>query len=293
VGSFVVGVTIRVPRAPVPGENLVGSGLDLGAGGKGTNQAIGAARLGAQVQLLACLGDDLFAGMAEALYAKEGIDTAHIHRIPDASTSVGFVTLFPSGENTIVVDLGANLHMTPAHVDAFRPALEAADLVMLQLETPDAVTARTLTLCRAIGVPILLNPAPARALDPAWLPLAEIITPNQTEARLLLGLAPDDPTPTEELARRLLEQGARNVIITLGQAGALLATPSRFTSIPTPHVRAVDVTGAGDAFNAALAVGLAGGASLADAAHIAARAGAYATQHLGVIDGLPYASTDF
>ncbi len=287
VGSFVVGMTIRVPRSPVLGENLVGDGFDLGPGGKGTNQAIAAVRQGADVTLLACIGDDLFASIALDLYASEGIDQSHIHRMPQAHTSVGFVTLLPSGDNTIVVDLGANLMMTPAHVDALLPALRHADLVMMPLETPDAVVFRTLELCQGCAARTLLNPAPARRLDPAWLSLIDILTPNETEIRLLQGLAPDDPTPTEELAERLLEQGARCVVVTLGKAGALIVTPEGQETVATPSVSPVDVTGAGDSFNAALAVGLRGGESLTTAAQRAAYAGAYATGHLGVIDGLP------
>jgi ribokinase len=142
VGSFVVGLTIRAPRMPVLGENLVGDQFDLGPGGKGTNQAIAAARLGAEVGLLACIGDDLFANMALELYHHEKISLEHIHRIPGVNTGVGFVTLLPSGENWIVVELGANLHMQPTQVEAAEAQIACSDLVLCQFETPTVATAR-------------------------------------------------------------------------------------------------------------------------------------------------------
>lgn len=287
VGSFVVGLTIRTPRLPVLGENLVGQDFDLGPGGKGTNQAIAAARLGAMVTLLACLGDDMFAQIALDLYRLEGIDPTHIHHIAGAHTGVGFVTLLPSGENMIVVDPGANLSMTPVHVDALRPEFGRADIVMLQLEVPDPVVEHTLKLSQEAGVRTLLNPAPGRRLDQAWLPMIDVLTPNESELRLLVGLPPDDPTPTEELAQLLHSQGARHIVVTRGARGALVVSAHGCTAIPTPYVQPVDVTGAGDSFNAALAVGLACGQSLIDAVQDGVYAGAYATLHLGVINGLP------
>ncbi|MEZ4835133.1 MAG: ribokinase [Caldilineaceae bacterium] len=185
VGSFVVGLTLRVPRPPHVGESLVGDSFDFGPGGKGTNQAVAAARLGAHVDLLAAVGDDLFADVAFDLFAQEGLPTDHIQRVDGINTGVGFVTLLPSGENWIVVDLGANLHVTAQHVDAFAKRIAAADLVLCQLEVTDDVLARTLGLARQHGVFTVLNPGPARTLPPSLLQHVDLLTPNQTEARVL------------------------------------------------------------------------------------------------------------
>ncbi len=288
VGSFVVGLTIRVPRLPVLGESLLGDEFDLGPGGKGTNQAIAAARLGADVSLLACVGDDLLAQVARDTFRQEGIDPEHIHTIPDVNTAVGVVHLLPEGENCIVGHLGANIHMRPEHVDAAEDRIAESDMVLTQFEAPAEVIRRALELGRKHGVTTLWNPAPAQAVAPDLLTLADILTPNQTELRILQGLPPDDPTPDEELAQHLLDSGVRRLVITRGKEGALLVAPDGTAHIPSSaDISAVDETGAGDSFNAALAVGLAEGLELPQATARACYAGAYAVQHLGVIDGLP------
>lgn len=286
VGSFVVGLTLRVPRPPHVGESLVGDSFDFGPGGKGTNQAVAAARLGAAVDLLAAVGNDLFAGVAFDLLQAEGLAADHVHRMPGINTGVGFVTLLPSGENWIVVDLGANLHLTAAHVDAFAERIAAADLLLCQLEVTDEVLVRALALARDRGVFTVLNPGPARTLPPSILQHVDLLTPNQTEARVLLGLPPDDATPTDVLARRLIGLGVKQVVVTLGKDGALIVDEHSAEAIPAIAVTAVDSTGAGDAFNAAIAVALAEGKSLSEAVQLARYAGAYAVTRLGVIDGL-------
>ncbi len=287
IGSFVVGQTIRVPRLPALGESLVGDSFDLGPGGKGSNQAIAAARLGAQVEMLACIGDDMFAGMVEPLYAQEGIATRHLHRLSGAKTGVAFINVLPSGENWITVDPGANLLMSAAHVEAIDALIATSDVVMAQLETATPAVAKAMQLGRKHGVLTVLNPAPARALPPDLLANVDLLTPNQTETRILQGLAPDDPTPTPELARRLLAVGVKRIVVTQGAQGALIVTPDTLIHVPSATIQAVDVTGAGDSFNAALAVALGEGLALPDAVQRACYAGAYTARHLGVIPGLP------
>lgn len=287
VGSYVEALTIRVPRLPALGESLVGDGVDMGPGGKGSNQAIAAARLGADVRLLACIGDDVFGERALRLYADEGLDTAHIHRIAGAASGVGFVNVLPSGENWITVDMGANLRMTPQHVADCAALIGECDILMAQFEAPAETVAAALALGKALGALTLLNPAPARAADPAMLANVDILTPNASEARLLLGLPPDADVATAELAQRLLDYGVGSVVITQGERGALIVDAAGATQIPAIPIQAVDVTGAGDSFNAALAVSLGDGLNLADAARVAVRAGAYTAMRLGVIAGLP------
>ena len=286
VGSYNTGLTIRVPRVPALGESLVGDSFDMGPGGKGSNQAIGAARLGADVRMLICLGDDIFAANALQLYRREGIATDLVHQIADASSGIGFVNILPSGENWITVDLGANLLLTPQHVRACANEIGASDILMTQLEIPLETACEALRLGKAQGALTILNPAPAQSVERHHLADVDILTPNASEARILLGLPPDDPSPPLELAQRLLEMGAGKVVVTLGDEGALIVGDEA-RHVPAIPIRAVDVTGAGDSFNAALAVSLGEGLALEDAVHVAVRAGAYTALRLGVIDGLP------
>jgi ribokinase len=287
VGSFVVGLTIRVPRPPVLGEGIIGDLFDLGPGGKGTNQAVAAARQGALVDLVACVGDDIFAEIAFRLYRQEHISLDHIYRIPDVNTGVGFVTLLPSGENSIVGHLGANMHMRPEHVDAAESLIAQSDVVMTQYEVPFATVARAMELGRKHKKLTIWNPAPAKSFARDMLKSVDLLTPNESEARILLGLPPDDPTPTAELARGLLDLGVRRVVVTLGKRGSMIVTSRGSELVPPLAIKAVDATGAGDSFNAALAVRLARGMDLRDAAREANCAGAYTCMHLGVINGLP------
>ena len=288
VGSFVVGITIRVPRMPVIGEGLIGDQFDLGPGGKGTNQAIAAARLGAEVNLLACVGEDLLAQVAFDTFEKEGVSLDHIHQVPGVNTAVGVVHLIPSGDNWIVGHLGANLKMNPEQVDAAEDLIARSDVVLTQYEVPIEVVERAMALGRRHGIRTIWNPAPALPVESAIFREVDVLTPNETEVRILLDLPPDDPTPTPELGRRLLDRGVSQLLVTLGEKGSLLVTPDGVEEVQAVSgVRAIDVTGAGDAFNAALAVSLGEGEELADAVRRANAAGAFAVQHLGVIDGLP------
>ncbi len=287
VGSYVTGLTIRVPRMPALGESLVGDAFDMGPGGKGSNQAIAAARLGADVRLLVCLGDDIFAEQALRLYRREGIATDLVHQMAGTSSGIGFVNILPSGENWISVDLGANRLMRPRHVRDCAGAISSSDILMTQLEIPLETALAALRLGKENGALTILNPAPAQAIERGQLAHVDILTPNASEARILLGLPPDEPSPPLELARQLRNFGAETVVLTLGENGALIVSGTATAPIPAFPIQAVDVTGAGDSFNAALAVSLGAGRPLEEAARRAAKAGAYTARYLGVIDGLP------
>ena len=256
VGSFVVGLTIRVLRMPVIGEGLI--------------------------------GDDLLSKMAFDTFQKEGISLDHIHRIEGVNTAVGVVHLIPSGDNWIVGHLGANLEMQTEHVDAAEDLIAGSDLLLSQFEVPFPVVQRAMALARKHGVQTVWNPAPAQTGSTEILQHVDVLTPNETEVRILLDRPPDDSTPTLELAQKLLGEGVSCLVVTLGEKGSLVVTPEEATTVPAvPNIKAVDVTGAGDSFNAALAVSLAEGKPLSDAVQLANYAGAFAVQHLGVIDGLP------
>src|SRR5262249_38792944 len=214
VGSFAVGMTIRAPRFPVKGETLLGSDFDMGPGGKGSNQAVGAARLGADSHFVGLIGEDMFGNMGVRLYQQEGVQTEHLRRTSERNTGVGFITLNAAGDNQIVLDMGANELLTQAHVDAAEGLIAQSDVVLTVLEIPPATAARAMELAQRHHVTAILNPAPAQALDPAFLAHVDVLTPNESELRILLGLAPDDPTDTLELAGRLRHLGVRNIVVT-------------------------------------------------------------------------------
>lgn len=288
VGSFAVGLTLRAPRFPVKGETLIGSDFDMGPGGKGSNQAVGAARLGAESHLVAVIGQDLFGDLAVQLYRDEGVGTEFLRRTAERHTGVGFITLNAAGDNHIVLDMGANHLLSPADVDRAEARLAASDVVLSVLEISLETVAHALALARRHGVTTVLNPAPAQPLPDELLRHVDVLTPNESELRLLLGLAPDDPADTVALAGRLQQRGVRQLVVTRGERGALIVTADgHVEAVPGRPVEVVDTTGAGDAFTCALAVALAEGQALPAAVRFAAAAGALACTALGVIPALP------
>lgn len=287
VGSYGVGMTMRMPRLPVAGETLLGGEYRSGHGGKGSNQAVAASRLGAEVTLLTAVGDDAIGRAAREMWAAEGVDATATITAP-AATMVGMILVEPSGENRIVIATGALDHLTPRHVQDFAPQLAAADIAVVSLEIPMATAVAALRAAHEAGTRTLLNPAPAQPIpDEAWSNV-DLLTPNRTEAAILLGLPPDAAGPAEELARQLHERGGATIVLTLGAEGALICDAGGLTPVAAvPPAEVVDTTGAGDAFTAALAVELAGGGSVPGAVAFAARVGAFAVAHHEVFPGLP------
>lgn len=286
VGSFAVGMTLRTGRMPLFGETLVGRDFDMGPGGKGSNQAVGAARLGARSSFAGIIGHDKLAEIALDLYAAEGVDTTFLKQTTDMATGVGFIILNEAGENGIILDMGANQLMDAAFVDGLAAQIAASDVVMSVLELPVPAAAHAMALGRRHGVRTILNPAPATRLDDAVLANVDYLTPNETELRILMGLPPDDLTPTIDLAHRLQRRGVGTLIVTQGEKGALVITDEDNVEVPGVPVPVVDTTGAGDAFNSGLAVALAEGRNLLDAVRYANCAGALACTRLGVIPAL-------
>lgn len=288
VGSYAVGLTIRTDVFPIPGETRLGSGFEEGPGGKGSNQAIGLARLGAGVSFVGCVGDDRFGREALELLAREGVDTGSVRVVDRVPTGVGFIVLDADGNNLIVLDPGANGRLDGALVrEALAGSIGAGDLVLTQLEISEAAAAAALGAGRAAGATTVLNPAPARVLDAATLAAVDVLSPNETELRILSGLDPDASADDAVLAEGLLARGVGAVVVTRGSAGALVVTRDGSRSIAAPRVEVVDSTGAGDAFNAALAARLLTGDSIADAAAWAVAAGALACTRSGVVPSLP------
>lgn len=289
VGSYGVGLTMRVGRAPEAGETLTGGVFSSGHGGKGSNQAVAAARLGADVALLTAVGRDAFGDGARELWTAEGVDCDHVVTA-DASTMVGVILVDHTGENRIVIAPGALEELSPTDVDAFSESIAAADLLVTGFEIPVEVARRALEIARRHGVRTLLNPAPAPAdpLDADLWTLVDVVTPNQTEAGRLTG---ESGLASAEACASAIRQRFEGVtIITLGGDGCLVDEPGQgYVRVPAvrPH-RVVDTTGAGDAFTGALAVALARGDELRDAVRFAAAAGAHAVGIAEVIPSLPH-----
>jgi ribokinase len=268
---------------PVFGETLIGADFDMGPGGKGSNQAVGTSMLGAESYFAGIIGDDKLAEIAIELYAEKGVDTTHLKHTTEVSTGVGFIILNAAGENGIILDMGANELMDATFVDTVEEQIARSDVVMSVLELPVEAAARAMELGKKHGVLTILNPAPATELDDTVLRNVDYLTPNETELRILIGLPPDDPTPTADLAQTLRELGVGNLVVTLGEKGALVMTDQGARQVPGVKVDVVDTTGAGDAFNSGLAVALAEGKDLIQAVRFAACAGAIACTKLGVI----------
>ncbi len=286
IGSFAVGLTIRTTHVPIFGETLIGSDFDMGPGGKGSNQAVGAARLGAAAYFAGIIGDDKLGEIATDLYAQEGVNTTYLQKTTQMATGVGFIILNRAGQNGIILDMSANKLMDAAFVDKVEAQIARSDIVMTVLEIPVEAAARAMELGRKHNVRAILNPAPATKLDDAILKNVDYLTPNETELRILRGLSPDDPTPNGELAQQLRQRGVGNLIVTMGEKGAMILTDDYIQEIPGATVEVVDTTGAGDAFNSGLAVALAEGKALVEAVKYANCAGAIACTKLGVIPAL-------
>jgi ribokinase len=291
VGSFAVGMFIRTSRMPVFGETLVGSDFEMGPGGKGSNQAVGVARLGAESCFANIIGNDKLGEIATSMYAKEDVDTHFLEKTDKMATGVGFIILNEAGENGIILDMGTNKLVDTDFVDRVEEQISKSDIVMTVLEIPVEAAARAMELGRKHGVPTILNPAPATELSDNVLKNVNYLTPNETELRILMGLAPDDPTPTTELANELRRKGVENLIVTMGEKGALVLSGENMTEVPGADVLVVDTTGAGDAFNAGLAVTIAQGWELVEAVKFANCSGALTCTKLGVIPALSERST--
>jgi ribokinase len=287
VGSFAVGLTIRAPKLPIFGETMLGSDFDMGPGGKGSNQAVATARLGANSALLAILGTDKLAGIATDLYAAEGVDASLVTSRSERGTGVGFIILNDKGENFIILDMGANELMDERSVEAGAARIARSDVVMTVLEIPTAAATRAMALGRLHGAKTILNPAPARPLPDDIFALVDYLTPNESELRVLLGLPPDDPRSSRELAKELRRRGARTVVVTLGRTGALILNDEMDVVVPAVQVEVTDTTGAGDAFNSGFAVAMAEGRSIVDAVRFGVVCGGLACTKLGVIPSLP------
>jgi ribokinase len=284
VGSVNADLVIGVDRRPAPGETVLGSDLATYPGGKGANQAVAAARLGARTGILGRIGDDGHGGLLRDALAAAGVDLGHLTVTPGPS-GVALITVDTGGDNSIIVSPGANARLVPSDVEAAREMLAGASVVSFQLEIPLETVAAAARTAADAGARVVLNLSPPAELPADVLALCDPLVVNEHEAAFLLGRRGEPAA----MAAELLRQGPRSVLVTLGADGALAADASGVTAIASPKVDAVDTTGAGDAFTAALCLRLARGDGLAVAARYAARVGAAAVRKQGAQSSYPSA----
>ena len=284
IGSFNADLTSYMDRMPRPGETVTGRRFVTGPGGKGSNQAVAAARLGAEVTFVGRIGQDVFASIALDCWKEAGINTDYVIQDPEHATGVAPIFVDETGENSIVVVLGANLFVSREDVDAAAEVIAGADILLTQLEIDYGTAGYALRVAKERGARTILNPAPAGKLPDAVIALADIITPNETELEVLAGLAGANP---EEAAGSLLKNDRQQIIITLGAQGARLVNQGGSALIPSFKVDVVDTTGAGDAFNGGLAVGLAEGMDQMEAIAFANATAALCVTKRGTAPSMP------
>ncbi|MBH3406750.1 ribokinase [Pseudomonas glycinae] len=290
IGSLNMDLVTRAPRLPRGGETLIGHSFATVSGGKGANQAVAAARLGAKVSMVGCVGNDAYGvQLREALLAEQ-IDCLAVSVVEDSS-GVALIVVDDNSQNAIVIVAGANGSMTPAVIDRFDAVLQAADVIICQLEIPDATVGHALKRGRELGKTVILNPAPAsRPLPADWFAAIDYLIPNESEAAALSGLPVDSLETAEKAAAHLISLGAGKVIITLGAQGSLFASGTGYQHFPAPEVKAVDTTAAGDTFVGGFAAALAAGKTEAEAIRFGQIAAALSVTRAGAQPSIPTTS---
>lgn len=286
-GSLNVDLTVKMARFHAPGETVTGESFNVYTGGKGGNQAVAAARLGANVKLISCLGQDANGDLYAATLAREGIDASGVARHAGVSSGVAVIEVDDSGENRIVVVPGANALLDAAAADAARDIIAGCGYLLLQLETPLDGVIEAARIAHEAGAVVILDPAPAQPLPDALLALCDYVTPNETELATLTGLS--TATDDEALAacQALLKRGAKAVVHKRGARGALWVDETHIVPVAGRRVKAVDTTAAGDTFNAGFATGLAEGMSVEAALDLANAAAAISTTAAGAQTAMP------
>jgi ribokinase len=289
VGSYNTDLTTYLKRLPRAGETVSGDRFVTGPGGKGSNQAVAAARLGADVTFVGHVGADVFGELALRIWADEGVNTEYVVRDDENATGVAPIFVEESGENMIVVALGANLAVNRNDVDAAGEIIAGADVVITQLEIDQDAAAYALQQAREKGIRTILNPAPAASISSEFVAQADLITPNETELFTLAGReeVSTEEQAIDEAARSLLTRDDQTVVVTLGAQGARWIRKDGAGTVPTFQVNVVDTTGAGDAFNGGLAVALANGLELEQAIRFANATAALCVTRHGTAPSMP------
>jgi len=288
VGSYIVALVMDTDRIPVEGETVIGRNYHTTHGGKGSNIAVCASRLGADVAFMGKVGKDSFGEGFVSLLEKENVDTRGVLYSDRLPTAVGFIIFTSKGTNSIVIDPAANGDFLPKNIEENRDIVESSSVIVSPLEIPLKTAFAAAKIAKTKGIKSILNPAPALDLRKSDLSNIFALTPNETEGRVCLGLKPDDPISDQDLAKALLNLGVENVILTLGAKGVIWASNQGIYPIPTLKVKVVDSVGAGDAFNAGLAVGLAENKSMPEAIALGITTAALSAQKRETIDSYPF-----
>jgi ribokinase len=288
VGSLNMDLVTRAPRLPRAGETLAGQSFVTVPGGKGANQAVAAARLGASVAMIGCVGDDAYGEQLRAALRAEGIDCQAVTAIAGESTGVALIVVDDSSQNAIVIVAGGNGHVSSSVVDRFDALLSQAEVIICQLEVPMVTVGHVLRRGRELGKTVILNPAPASGPLPAeWYAWIDYLIPNESEAAALTGLSVDNVATADAAATALLASGVEKVIVTLGEQGALFASQAGSSHFPAPKVKPVDTTAAGDTFVGGFAAALAEGKSEPEAIRFGQIAAALSVTRSGAQPSIP------
>lgn len=290
VGSLNMDLVVKTERIPRPGETVMGLGFRQIPGGKGANQADAAAKLGAEVLMIGCVGDDAMGELLRSSLAKDGVLVDHISTISGVSTGVAAILVESSGNNSITVAPGANRCLTTSDIKGLEPILAQSNILLTQLETPLETVKESLTIARQHGIKTILNPAPAVDLEDEILKRTDLLTPNETELERLTSMPTTTIQEIEAAGMNLLERGVKELIVTLGEKGCLYLSGDQKKQYPAYPVKAVDTTAAGDSFNAALAVSLSQGKSMEEAISFAMKVGAMTVTKEGAQTSLPLLS---
>lgn len=288
IGSCNTDMVIKSDRLPIPGETVIGGTFLMNAGGKGANQAVAAARQGGNVTFVSKTGNDVFGKQSVELYNSEGINTDYIFSDPKNPSGVALIMVDSHGENCIVVASGANGNLMPSDIEKTKNELEAADFVLMQLEIPIETVEYAAAVASKKGIPVILNPAPARTLSGKLLKRLYLVTPNETEAEILSGIKVFDWESAKQAANVISTKGVENVVITMGSMGAFIKEKNQYAIVEATKVDAVDTTAAGDCFSGTLVVGLSEGKTILESVRTACKASAIAVTRMGAQASIPF-----
>ena len=288
IGSSNTDMVIKTEKLPTPGETILGGKFLMNPGGKGANQAVAASRLGGKITFITKRGNDLFGNQAVGLLMREGVDTQYIVKDPELPSGVALITVDSTGENSIVVAPGSNGNLLKEDIPSVIFDTGKFEILLLQLEIPIDTVEYSAVTASEHGIKVILNPAPARKLSDNLLKHTWLITPNETEAETITGVIITDIPSAERAAELIQERGVKNVIITLGEAGAYIKSENYTGLIPGIKVKPVDTTAAGDVFNGALAVAISEGSDLKDAVIFANKAASISVTRMGAQASAPY-----
>ena len=288
IGSCNTDMVVKANRLPVPGETILGGTFYMNPGGKGANQAIAAARLGANVTFVSKVGYDLFGLQALEIYKSEKINTDFVFTDQKKPSGVALISVDSFGENCIIVASGANLSLSPEDIDKAKDKIMDADIVLMQLEIPLETVEYATTLAYSYGKKVILNPAPVPRLNSDFFDKVYAILPNRIETEMLSGIKVTDEKSAYKAAQAISKKGIENVVITLGKEGAFVKEKDNFIMTPATEVETVDTTGAGDVFCGAVSVYLSEGHSLTESVRFANAAAAIAVTRIGAQSAIPY-----